>query len=323
MISPANFAFFLTGLRVMFGESYGTTPIWIDKLVRTVPSSTDTEGYGWTGMLDKPRLWDGPRVVHQPAPQTYFLQNQLWELTESIDKLRLDDDKYGIYYRTIPDMGVSMKKNPDWQLRDLLENAGKQTGARQKGLDGLTHWNTAHPVDFYDASKGTYCNDFLGGVSVGGITVGGVLTPNAYATLRQEFMNRKAENGEKLGLVPTLTWGPAQLDVVAKYILQAEILGLKSAYGATDNVGSATNVLRASTDWWMNADLTSNTTWYMTDQSRGDKPFIRQQRQAVTLVQRTSPTDPVVFDTHTYLFGADERFTVGWGPAFLSARSGS
>ena len=325
--TASNLSMFFTGLQTMFWNAYGLAPKWMDKIATTIPSASEVEGYAWIGQLDKMREWLGPRTVKHPMPQTYFATNRLYELTESIDAIRLHNDQYGIYYPTVTMMGQSVAKHADYELRDLLNAVGAFSGASaQIGLDGLPHWSAVHPVDLYDASKGVYVNDFgASGTSIGGITVGGALSPTAFATLYQEFMSRKGESGEALGVVPNLTVVPPQLDIVAKTILHAQFFAPQSQgyAGLGTAVGSSENMLKGSTDMLMVPEFAAYpATWYMLDTSRPVKPFIWQQNIAPDFVYRINPDDPVVFDTHSYLYGSKSYDTPAWSLAWLSARSG-
>lgn len=324
LITPTSLQFFFTDLETRFWTAYGAAPTFADKIATVIPVGTEQSIYGWIGMVDKMREWVGPRTVHSPAPQTYTLINQNFELTESVDKFKLEDDQFGIYYPMVQFMGIQAKKWTDIQLRDLLTNSGSQIGTRQIGLDQLTHWNTAHPVDFYDSSKGTFCNDFTGGgVVVNGVTVGGALAPTAFATLWQEMASRKSESGEALGIVPNLCMVPPQLDITAKTILHAQFFAPQTGLSGTTNVGATENMLKGSSDILMVPELAASpTVWYLMDTNKPVKPFIWQLRQAPEFVYRITPQDPVVFDTHTYVYGVTSRGAPGFSHAWLSSRSG-
>lgn len=324
LITPANLNFFFTSLETRFWSVYGTAPTWYDKVATTYSVSSEQWVSGWIGFLNKAREWLGPRVVHSPAPQTYTVQIQNFELTESIDQFKLMDDTYGIYFPVVSFMGEQMKKWPDYQLRDLLQNTGSQTGAKQYGLDGLANWSTVHPVNFYDSSLGTYCNDFRsGGVSVNGVTVGGGLTPTGLATLWEEMASRKSESGEALGLMPDMTMVPAQLKQVAMQLLQSAFYANPTIGGMTSQVGAAENVLKGWTDLLVNADLNAQPTiWYMLVCNKPIKPFSWLLNMAPNFVIRNSPQDPSIFDTHTVLYGSAARGAPAWSFAFLSSISG-
>ena len=324
LITPANLSFFFTSLETRFWTAYGTAPSVYEKIATTYPVSGEQWVSGWMGMLDKMREWKGARQTHHPAPQTYLVQIQNFELTEAVDQFKLEDDTYGIYYPIVSMMGESTKKWPDYELRDLIMDQGSQSGARQNGLDGLTHWNAAHPVDFYDAAKGTYCNDFgAGGVVVDGVTVGGALGVNAFATLWQEIASRKSEMNEPLGLMADLTLAPPQLKLTLDTILQAQFFGAPTIGNLTGNTGSTENMLKGWTDRLIWPELASDPlAWYQLVCNRPIKPFSWLMRQAPDFVYRNQPQDPVVFDTHTYVYGSKARGAPAWSFPWLSARSG-
>lgn len=323
LITPANLSFFFTQMETRFWTAYSTTPLWHDKICTTYPVSGEQWVSGWMGMLDKMREWKGPRVVHQPAPQTYLVPIKLFELTESIDQFKLEDDTYGIYFPTVAFMGENTRKWPDYEIRDLLMDQGSWTGNFQNGLDGMSHWNTAHPVDFYDASKGTYCNDFIGGFTVDGINVGGALGVNEFSTLWQEMASRKSESGEALGLSPDCTMIPPQLKLTLDTILQAQFFGAPTIGNLSSLVGATDNMLKGWTDRLINFDMaTDPTTWYMLCCNKPIKPFSWLLRMAPDFTYRVNPQDPKVFDEHTYVYGSKARGTPAWGFSWLSSRSG-
>ena len=337
LITPANLAFWFTKLDTQLGYTYSITPTFAEAIASTIPSSTEQNGYAWIGRLDKMRLWQGSRVTHEPAPQTYFLINQPFELTEKIDRFKLDDDQMGVYERTMPEMAIQAKKWPDYQMRDLIENLGAQTGTRQNGLDGLTYFNSAHPIDLYNAAAGTYSNDFTGGGSnvtyANGKTIltGGAFGPTAVSTLYSYMLQLKAENGEPLGVMPNEILVPTSLATEAELVLKSTFyappqwntIGAGTGGNATQ-VGTADNPIRRfGLDFRIIPELTDVVKWYLTDTKKAFKPFLWQMRQAPVLAARVQETDPNVFDTHTYLFGYWSRGTPGWSFSWLCCRSGS
>jgi|SRR5215472_21912 len=325
-----------------FWQNYSAAPVWYNRLASTIPVGTNQVLFPWIGMLDKYRKWDGPRIVHQPAPQTYLVQIQPFELTESIDLFRLNDDLNGVYYPTVQFMGIQAAKWPDYQIRDLLQGVGAWSSTNslaQTGPDGVNFWGTNHPIDFYDASKGTYITDFTGGgQTINSILTGGSLAPNAFATLWQEFASRKSESGEALGVVPDLMMVPAQLNITAMTLLQANmyapsVLGNLGAGNfptpgapAGPNapmVGAMQNMLKGWVDLLMTPDLFANpNVWYLFCTTKPLKPIIWCLNSAPNFVYRIRPDDPVVFDTHTVNYGSWARGAPAWSLPWLSARSG-
>lgn len=325
MISPSNFAIFVSTANTMIGQAYSVTANTYPRYCSTVPSGGQQNIYAWTGMLPKPRVWEGPRVVHQPAPQTYTLVNLPYEETVAVDRFVLDDDMLGVYYRLLPDLARQTKRLPDLWTRDLIENAGSFTGTRQNGLDGLTHWNTAHNVDIYDTSKGTYANDFTGGgLTKNGILVGGALSPTGFKTLREYMRTFKAEDNEPLAVLPDLLMVSPLLETEASLILKSMFFAPPAWGTITGQVGAADNPLaRFGVDYMVNPLLTNSPkTWYLLDTTKAFKPFIWQVREQPVMVPRVNENDPNVFDNHMYQWGMWGRGAPGWSYAWLSTRSG-
>ncbi len=338
MITPSGLLAFITNTSTLFGEVYTSlsqVPTIADKIATTLPVTSETYIQAWTGMMPKARVWSGPRYVHEPAAQTYSVTPKPYELTYSIDRFKLDDDQFGVYYRMLPDMARQIRRWPDYELRDLLEASGAYADAvSQAGLDGLSHWNTAHPVDLYDANKGTYCNDFTGGgvaisyPKTGGgtvsTTVGGALSPVAFTTLWEYGSTLKGEDNEVLGVqYDTLMHAP-QLKAEAELILRSTFFAPPQwGVNITGQVGAADNPLkRFGVNALENKYLKNIYTWYMFDTSAAMKPTTWALREAARVIPRVNEQDPVVFDMHRFLWGAWMRAAPAWSFAFLGARSG-
>ena len=332
-ITAPNLALFFTAFETRFWQAYGVCEPWYTKIATEYPVGTEQWVSAWIGMLEKMRVWLGPRVTHTPAPQTYMVPIQPFELTQAIDKFKIQDDTYGIYFPIAQLMAEQAKKWPDYQLRDLLQGTGFWTGAYQNGTDGIAHWSASHPVNFYDAAYGTYINDYgVSGTAINGITVGGPFTTNGFNTVWEDMAGRKGDNGEALCVTPDLTMLPPQMRAAGMTILQSQfyappVMGTLGV-GATGTanapfVGAMDNPLRGWTDLFINTDLANApTAWYMFVTKGVLKPFSWLLRQAPVTVPRIDPTDPSVFDTHTFLWGVEARGAPAWGLPFLSSRSG-
>ena len=212
LITPPNLQILFTGVETRFWQGFTLEELQYQKLCTVYPVGSEQWISAWLPMTDKLREWVGSRIVRTPAPQTYLVPIKPFEATYGIDKYKVADDTWGVYMPTVANLGKQAAKFPDYQLRDLLQNQGSWTGGFQNGTDGFTHWNTAHPIDFYDGSKGTYPNDYTGGgVVVNNTTVGGALSANAFATLYEDMTRRKSESGESQEVVPDLAVVPPML----------------------------------------------------------------------------------------------------------------
>ena len=334
IITPANLNIFFTGLDTRFWTAYSNAPTWHATIATIYPATTETWLQGWISMLDKLRVWKGPRIVRTPAPQTYGVTMLPFELTEPIDQFKLEDDQHGIYGPLIAMMGENSAKWPDYTLRDLLEGLGDfaSTGS-QTGTDGVAHWSASHPVDPYDAGKGTYVNDYgASGTSIDGITVGGAFGTQSYATAWEDMAGRLNESGEAIGVNPDRVAVPTQLLFPARVVLQSmmfspPVLGTMGT-GATGTanapfVGNMDNPLRGSADITATPDLNAHpTAWYLGDTSDVMKPLGWAVHTAPTYVVRNAPTDPSVFDQHRFLHGSWAYATPHWGFAWQLSRSG-
>ncbi len=336
ILSTSNLNLFFTAMETRFWQAYKVAAPWSTQLATPFPVGTEQWVSGWTGMLEKMREWVGPRIVRTPAPQTYMVPMQVFELTWGIDKFKLKWDQHGIYGSHFAHHGTQNAKWPDYQLRDLIFGLGSQGGSRQLGTDGLSHWNTAHLVDVYDAGKGTYCNDFRGGVTVDGVNVGGALSPNAFKTLFANMSTRKSDNGEALGLVPDLVVGSSMLkgemDVVLKnqFIAPSQYGGIGTGPVGTANgpfVGAMNNPTMGWADSLIVPDFAitaaTQSQWLLL-QTKGMPmlPFSWLLNQAPTLTPRTDPADPVVFDTRQFVYGSEAVGAPAWSLPFLSSISG-
>lgn len=330
-ITPANIQILTTAVQVTYSEAYDVTESWQEKFCTQVPCNTANYMNAWIGMLDKLRPWNGPRVVRTPAPQTYTVPIKNFELTEGIDKWAILDDVFGVYMPMFKMIGYQTKKWPDYQVRDLLFGLGEYTGAAQIGTDGVDHWSLVHPIDYYDAAKGTYPNDYRGGVAVDGITVGGAFSANAFNTVYSDMVARVSESLEKVGVKPNVTAGPAELRAAMAMVLNNQMFALPSLGGmgtgpvGTANgpfVGAMSNPLQGWTSVEIIEDFADNSTWFMMDTRKPVKPFGWVLRQAPVMIPRINPDDPAVFDTARFLYGVEARGVPVWGIPFLSSISG-
>ena len=329
MITPSNFAAFVTSANNLIGHVYDAdnVPMVAKQFMTEYPSQSTQWTTAWFGRMPKMRLWDGPRQPHQPGLQTYTVIPQPWENTYSIDRFVLDDDQYNNYYRLLGELVLQSKRHQDYQGRDLIEATGVQSStAIQKGPDGISFFNTAHPVNFYDSSKGTFINDFVGGQTVSGVTVGGALSPVSFASVYEYMTTINDDQGERLGVTPTHLMHPPTLKAEVELILKSTFFA-PPTWGAfaqlSSQAGAADNPLRRfGVTPLENHYLSDFKKWYLQDNSKSVKPLLWIVREPIITVPRVNENDPVVFDTHMFQWGQWGRNAPGWGFPFLMARSG-
>lgn len=332
---PQNAALFFSDINAGFGTVYLTDPLedHFGPFVTEIPVNTEQLVVIWQGVMPKARVWYGSRVVNEAALQTQTYVPRPYEITYAIDQFISQDDIHNVYFRILPDLVRQTRRWQAYETRDMLENAGAYSGPAQLGLDGLTYFNTAHPIDFYNSAAGTYCNNFSGGgqtitytkISGGtySILTGGAFGVTAFKTLIEYMMTIKGEDGERLGVRPTVLMHPVQLIGEVEVVLRNTFFAPPAWGNITSQVGAAENAWkRYGIEPFCNHFLNDPQMWYLGDNTRSYKPLGFGLRQAWTVVPRVSETDPIVFDLHKLVWGGKARGMPLWNYSWLMSRSG-
>lgn len=333
--SGSNFQFFLTQVRTGYELAYTTTPVMFPDLATEIPVTNESVVNGWLGMMPRNREWIGPRVIHTPQPETFLVRVKNFELTWGVDRFRWDDDSlnFAVYAPWMRQHAENDAKEADWALRDLIFNTGSWSGIT--GTDGLSIWSAVHPIDVYDSSLGTFCNDFRGGVAVDGRTVGGALTHSAFETVYSTAATRKMQNQEVGNTVPNklfasdLLRGPVELVLKNQLVSPGSFAGMGTGIVGSGNapfVGPMDNPTRGWVDSQLIPDWAKTTAyglqWVLAKTNSAVKPFTLFRRKAAVTVPRVAENDPLVFDQHLYAFGSYQRLAVAPGLPMLSSISG-
>jgi phage major head subunit gpT-like protein len=317
----ANLQIFFTGLQVSWQGAYDQEAVFWSQLATMLPSSTELEQYGWMDKVSPLLQWIGPRTVNALPTRTRVVTNLDWQRTDSIPRNKFLDDKLGLFTFQAKDMGQATAKLHDLQLVKIIQGtATTQTGPAPTGnpvcFDGVTFWNTAHPVDI-DAGTGgplgSYSNDFT--------TL--ALTPTNYGAGRADMRSYIGRDGIPLGIVPKLLVVPPQLEEVGKNIIEATMIAPQTLANGTQ-VGANTNPWRGTAQLLVIDELANQPkVWYLVDPTRSIRPFVVQQRQAPEFVYLVNPNDPNVFWQKEYVFGVDARSAYDVTIPFLAARFGA
>jgi phage major head subunit gpT-like protein len=290
LITSANVQALQVGFHNDFRRGYGDTTPWsIGNVATEIPSNTAIDTYGWMARSLIMREWRGPRLIQNLFTHEMQIRNRDYELTVSVARNDIEDDKVGVYAPKFADMGRATRKWPDQLVRERMQ-------ANPNGFDGVAMFAATHPLD----PGVNQNNDYA-------------LALNAanYRTNRQLMMAYTGEDGEPLGVVPNLLVVPPQLEGAGKDIVQAN----KNAAGA-DNMEMGTSSLL------MVPELANEATrWYLVDDSTGILPWIFQLRRAPGMVMKDGPTDDNVFWDRDVVWGSDSRGYVEPGPWWLMSRS--
>jgi phage major head subunit gpT-like protein len=305
-LTPATLRALRTSFSKMFEDAYSQTTPFYSRLCTQVPSTTAQNDYGWMAKLPGMREWLGERVVHNLATHSYQLKNKDYELTVGVDRNDIEDDNLGQYSMLFARMGESVSKHPDQLVKALLVN-----GAANLCFDGLSYFNAAHPVNPYDAAKGTYSNYSSTGLA---------LTQANFLTARATMATYKGEDGEPLGVVPNLLVVPPALEGMALRICKMGTIHTEDSSG--ESASAPQNVTAGMADVLMLPELAgADTTWYLLATQSVIKPLVFQWRKRPVFVSKVSPTDDNVFHTKQFVYGADGRYNAGYTLPFLAYKA--
>ena len=302
-------AFFLA-FDTAFSQAYQTTQVWRGKLANDRPSVTDSELYGWMDRIAAMQPWVGARVEHGVQSETLRVKNRPFELTVNINKWHLADDQHGLYSMLPQQIGQQAAKWADYQIAAAIQD-------NILGTDGLSFFNSAHPIDLYAPSKGTYTNDYTSFA----------LNPTNLAQVVANMRSRRAQDGTPLMVEPDTLIVPPALQYQAMNILNAAFIAPQTI-GTVTQVGTNENVLKGMLNLIVLPELAagmsfptfdqatgekivsaggSDTKWYVAALGHAVKPVTWQMRQAPIVVNRTDPRDPAVFDRASYVYGIEGR----------------
>ena len=297
----------LNGLRVRFSndyaKAYSICKTWYDKVSSTIPSDGNANVYGWMAELPEMREWIGERTIANLKEYAYTLANRRYELTYAIKRDDIKDDKLAVYATHFTQLGQRTKKHPD------LLMAAAMNGGQSSPILYTTqpYFSTAHLVDPFNATAGTYSNYSSSGMA---------LTAANFEAVRYAMMAYKGESGTPLGIVPNLLVVPPALEMQARRILTSSMIPAPG--GAQPGFAPEANVLESAAEIVVATDLQAYpTTWYLMDTTRGILPFVYQLREASEFAMLVAATDPGVFDKNEYHFGSTIRDAVGYTLPFL------
>lgn len=295
-IIPANIEAMFYGFSTAWQAGFDEAKPWAQQISTEMPSSGELEVYGFRSQMPRMRKWLGERQVQRLAAHGYQIVNEDYEATVAIPRNKIEDDTYGVFTLDIRGAGSMAAKWPDDMLTELLQNA-----EALNCYDGQYFFDTDHPVDPYDSSKGTYSN----------LKTSRALNATNYALSRREMRLFKNDNGRYANVSPNLLVVPPQLEDVAKTILQTDLIARATLEGETQ-VGATNNIYKNTADILVIEELGDYPAdWYLLCTNRAIKPFVHQIRKAVNFQAYFSPSDPNLFFHKEFLFGADSRGAAG------------
>ncbi len=281
----------MVSFSMIYRSAWSETKEWGSTVATQVPSATKSNNYGWMARIPALREWLGPRVIQNLSTWSYTLENKPYELTVGVDRDDIEDDNLGVYNPLFAELGRAGRKWSDIQLKTVL-----QAGTSGLGFDGVAFFAATHALD----PAGNQSNNFTSTA----------LTQANWSAKRAAMRAYTGEDGQPLGVEPSMLLVPPQLEETAKEILVAD----RVATGGSNMTQGDAQILVVP-------ELANEgTTWYIADLSRPIKPLIWQLRRALNLVAMVNPDDMNVFLMKQLMWGLEGRGRAGYGPWFLMAR---
>lgn len=276
------------------------TPTW-NEFATEVPSNGKIESYPFMQAFPTMKEWLGPRQVKNLQAQEYRLENRKFEATVDVPRDDIEDDRIGLWEPMMQQLGESAMQLWDDLVVDALIG-----GTTALCYDGQPFFNASHPVDPFDATKGTQSNYFSGKA----------LTEANYADVRASMRKLVDHNGTYLNVNPNVLAVPPTLEKTAKQIVEG--INISVSGGSTQ-----TAVMRGTARVVVIPRLESDAGdhWYLFDSSKAVKAMLLQKRTEPEFQSITDPESEHVVKTDHYLFGARARGVAGYGLWQLAARA--
>lgn len=153
LITTTSLAALRTGFSLKFNEALGEASSLRDRVAETIPSTDGENLYGWMGELPGMREWLGARVIHGLKDHDYRIVNKDFELTISIPRNHIEDDKLGTYGTRFSAMGRATARHPEQMVWETL-----LAGFSAPCYDGQPYFDTDHPVIGADGQITTVAN---------------------------------------------------------------------------------------------------------------------------------------------------------------------
>jgi phage major head subunit gpT-like protein len=141
IINAQTLSILFTGFKTKFNNAFEGEPVIYPKIAMEVSSLGREETYGWLGLFPVLREWLGDRILGNLGAHSYTIKNRKFELTISVPRDDIADDRFGVFAPIIAEMGRAAKVHPDELLFALLGS-----GFTTVCYDGQFFFDTDHPV---------------------------------------------------------------------------------------------------------------------------------------------------------------------------------
>jgi len=302
-INKANLDFLFQQWDQRFQEAFQTQRTYWDRYATLMPSGSTQTVHSWIEQQGGLVEYAGARTVDNIIARDYTLRNKKFQKTIGLDVDRIADDTYGVFSTSVDALGTQAALWPDDVMTPMVE-AGTSTVC----WDGQYFFDTDHPVDIDDASKGTYSNNLVGASYDFATDPEG-----AYEKGCQALAEIVGADGRTHDTVPDL--------IMVAPRNRRKMLKLINAEMVKDGNAGVSNVFKGDIDGLVNTRLTTDPdAVYLMKASGPIKPFLWQLRMAPDLVAKNAPTDDNVFFDDQVLYGTKGRGAGGYTFPWLVVR---
>ena len=251
-----------------------------------VSSTGQKENYNWIGDIPAMQVWRDSRPHERLRVTGYEIENVDYATGIEVHANDLDDDRLNLIQPRINGLVDAYYLHKFTQFKSLLEN-----GASTACYDGQNFFSASHS----EGSSGSQSNY---------MTSSATLTDTNVRTAYAAMCEYKNDQGNLMGITPThLFTSPAQRGT-ALSIIKAQTVSTGGDNITNLDMGLQLIIIPglATTVWWGLVDL-----------SKSVKPFIFQNRRALSFTSMTDPETPDFYNTRRCKFGVDYRGGYGYG----------
>lgn len=290
------------------------TPTHWDYVATQVPSKTAKNVYPWMSKLPAFKEWNGDNEDSNVKSRDYTLVNKVFRMGFDIMKDDIADDTIGLFGDVVADAGRARAEFPDLNVFKTLE-----AGDSSVCWDGQFFYDTDHPVDIDDSSKGQFSNLLIGANY--DWTVDPVGT---FRQVRAAMMKFQRDDGTRVGIVPNiLIAGPDMEGYVAKAVEATFVTDIVKNAGTPVAAAGVTNVYIGKAIGIISPWIQSSTRVHALCTTRGLKPLLYQLREDEGLIASVDPTSVNVMRERKFKWGHFIRAAFGYGLPQFALCSGS
>ena len=284
------------GIRNEFFATFNGVKPFFERICTRIQSDGDSETYRFLGQIPPMREWGTGRISKGVNTESYSVDNLKYELTLDVDRDEVADSKLPQIMIRVKEMARRAATHKDYLVAQLLMN-GSTTGFNS--YDGVSFINDAHVSGLSgnqdNKLTSTGCTDPDNPTTAEG--------KKAFRVALAALMAFKDDVGEPQNIEAT---GLALVCHPTVYINWLE--SLTSAL-----ISNSTNVLpQFQVDIMPMPWLTDVSKWWLLKNDGVVRPFIFQDREAITLAALAAGSEED-FKREVFLYGARGRYRLTYG----------